>query len=152
MAYEPMKFEVRGLSPGAFNIANAEYELWEGTAESPTEMITVGEVWGINVKWDNSGWLLNFLAPGMTWRVECLLEKFGPLEGPNLPIQSVAFQVGFPPVKSYATALSFPPPVVPEGSYKFVVRIRLFHGAAPFPMVARAEGPVIDFYPPSPPP
>jgi hypothetical protein len=147
MAWTPMKFEVKGLSPGAFNIIDPEFELWEGDPENPTEMINVGETWGVNVRWRNSGWILNFLAPGMTWYVECLLEQHGPPEGPTLPEKTVAFQVGYPPTKSYSATLQFPPPVVPKGKYDLVISIGLRLSAIDFPAVASGEGPMVTFYP-----
>lgn len=134
--------------PG-FNIANAEYDIWENAVGNQSNnIIRIGSVWGVRVRWQNNGWLIPFFNPAISWRITCFLEQYGPGEGPALPALQVPFNIGPVPV-AYDANLTFNPPLVPEGTYQFALRIRLIGPPPlllPMPLGCMADGPMLDFY------
>jgi hypothetical protein len=156
MTWRPFDCEEIAIPPAFFAIANAQYEIWENAPATPSNnIIRIGTTWGVHVQWQNSGFLIPFLNPAISWRITCFLEQYGPAEGPPLPLLAVPFNISValpspPNFAQYDTNVTFPAALVPEGTFRFAVRIRLVGPpplSMPIPLGCVADGPMLDFYP-----
>ncbi|MEN9398239.1 MAG: hypothetical protein RLZ81_2769 [Pseudomonadota bacterium] len=112
---------------------------------NPNNCIRTSQGWGVQVKWDTSGPLGNFLAGD--WVVTVYLEKMGSGEFADLLPLSVPLVATDP--HSYSVNLPFGPGSVGPGAYKIAVTVTMrgpAPGNVPGPIAGVGDGPLLQFY------
>jgi hypothetical protein len=134
--------------------ANFAAEVLDPNGILPVEIIQTTQAWSVRVQWNLSGLNAPFLqGAGRQWKLQVFAESIGtgfegeltpaPIMVPVGPVAAAApnftYDVTIPIT---AAALSTP------GVYKLVTVLTLVDGAAPLPIAAYQEGPVVQTYAP----
>lgn len=106
--------------------------------------------WVVDVQWNISGSLAEFIGASKTWTVTLLLESMG--QGFEGPIASYTTSALGGLIQNYGPIpVSIPKnPMLADGNtskiYKLVGVLTLADGATPLPVAGYAEGPMLQFY------
>jgi hypothetical protein len=119
-----------------------ECDVYEVPSWNPATVIRTDQDWGVKFHWKTTGGLNHLLAGKFCLQV--LLEKYGPQEGPTIPVKECQFESR--PFE-YNETIQVPAGLVRAGVYKLVAVLTMKGPlGVPGPVAGMAEGPLLNFY------
>lgn len=119
----------------------------------PSSLIRKDQDWGVRLRWTTHGELAPILDA--MWHIQILLDPLG-VANYELPEQYRLVRVAFDQhtLHEYDITAKIPKGIVPLGTYKLVVVMTLKGKTTgvPAPVAGFAEGPILNFFDPGPPP